>query len=119
MQALTANEIAILKSRFQAGTSGHQQQVVLSTQVSLGTLRSPYYVSATLMPNKLPALLFRAIDTPYTAGTEKVYFARYRTENYLEPPILLFSFKSAILSITTYLTLVVAVAYEVATTKIW
>lgn len=118
MRALTANELAILKDKFQAGAQGHRQRVTLTKYAPVFALQSPYYPEGCLMSNNQPALLFNAYESPYGAGDGHTFFMAYINEGALKTPIKLFTYNTAALGMVRWKGKTVAIAWNEATSRL-
>lgn len=80
-----------------------------------GTYRTYYNPSATVMPDGLAGLVFRASKSPYGAGDNLILFTAYRSAAGLGVPVELFPYDTNLVGITTYKGILVACAAQAAT----
>ena len=118
MRALTAAELAILKSRFMAGADGHRQQVKLTARVlaaAPATPRNPDMPWVTKMPNGQAALLFRADNNAAAPADLRVFFFAYQTEHAITRPIALFPYNTLAYGLVVWNAQLLAICRDPAT----
>jgi len=115
MRALTANETAILKSRFQAGASGHKQKVVLTKQVASTAIGivDPYFPWVQKLTSGQAGVLMRARAT--AVSPFRVYFLRYIGQHVLAAAIELFSYDTSAFGLVTYRGALLAACWDPTT----
>jgi hypothetical protein len=119
VRALTPNETAILKSRFQAGADGHRQQVILTTNLyTASTIENFYYPTLTKLPTGQAAFITRAQPAPYGATPFAIYFVAYQGEHALKAPIELFAYATYCFGLVTWKGQLLAYAWNPATSLI-
>ena len=117
MRALTANETTILKSKFQAGASGHSQQVVLTANVPTNAAvnRNPYFPWVVRLPNSEAGMLYRADANLADPPSYRVYFHRYVGQHVLAIPVELFPYDTSAFGLVTYRGTLLAVCWSPTT----
>lgn len=119
MQALTANELLILKDKFQAGSQGHRQKVLLTAYTPTASDRhAPAYPSGDVMPNGQIGIIYRANESPYGIGDTHTTFQAYKNEGALLPPMTIFPYNTCVLGLATWKGLVLAIAWDSVSLKV-
>src|SRR6266545_2991503 len=118
MRALTANELAILKDKWQSGPQGHSQRVILTRFEAGMPLINLYYPEGVVMGNGQVGMIFRARETPFAPADQHVFFIAYVNEGGFRAPIKLFDEDTFVLGIEMWKGKMVAVAWDVATSRL-
>jgi hypothetical protein len=118
VRALTANELAILKDKWQSGPQGHSQRVLMTAYTPEFELQNLCYPEGCLMNNGQPCLLFNAQEAPYGGGDFHTYFMAYINEGAQREPIKLFDENTLNLTIANWRGKIVAVAFDQASARL-
>ncbi len=109
MRALTANEQAILKSRFQAGADGHRQQVLLTaTTGATAQFSRQDFPWVQQLSSYQAGLLFYGV----AGGVGGVWFVRYISQHALEYATRLFAYSTSAFGLVRYRGLLMAICWK-------